>query len=206
MIPYQEAGEATKKQGEAPLKAIKTAGSLALGTAGGGLALSKVMPFLSKYIPQDLATKALSKIDPRFGKFIKNALGSGFKYDEVKQFIEEKAIEGKDQEPAKQNRNIIQQYSPELHEFIDQEIKSGRSPIEAGAIAQNDKRFINVIKKLSKEHKTSWSNILQSIYGGIGQSQSPQQSQPSQPSQQPGQGQQALMSILQKIQQSRGGQ
>src|SRR6185312_10659550 len=107
------------------------------------------------------------------------------------------------QEPPKESRNIIQQYSPELHQFIDQEVRKGHKPIEAGAIAQADKRFKDIISKLTKDHQTPWSNILESVYGGGEQALPPQN--PQQPQQQSGQGQQALMAILQKIQQSRGG-
>ena len=82
----------------------------------------------------------------------------------MKDFIGEKSEEGQ-QEPAKQNKNIIEQESPELHSFVDQEIRKGRKPIEAAALAQKDKRFSNVIKKLMKTHKTSWSNIIESIFG-----------------------------------------
>lgn len=194
MQPYQEASQEIRRQGELPIKALKTVGSLAATTAAayaGGPVLSRVMPFLSKYIPEDLAIKGLSKIDPRFGKFIKKALSSGKSFDEVKGFIEEKAEEGAQEEQAKESRNIIEQESPELHQFIDQEVKKGRKPIEAGAIAQNDKRFTDIIKKLMKNHKTNWSDIIQSIYG-TGETAQPQQSkaalQPEQQQQSQGQG------------------
>lgn len=206
MQPYQKASEEIRRQGEFPANAIKTAGSLAvraIPTIGGGLALGKVLPFLSKYIPEDLAIKGLSKIDPRFGKFIKMAMSNGKSFDEAKEFIREKA-EGS-QEQSKENRNIIEQYSPELHQFILGEIQNGRKPIEAAALAQNDKRFSNVIKKLEKDHKTNWSNIIQSTYG-VGETAQPQQMQQQPSSQQIGPGQQALMQVLQKINQKLGGQ
>ncbi len=202
MQPYQEASQETQRQSEIPIDIFKSVAKTAIGY-GGGIALSKVAPFLSKYIPENIMVKGLSKLDPRFGKFIDKALSNGTSLEEVKSFISEK-MEGQEdsqkQEPPKENRNIIQQYSPELYQFIDEQIKNGRDPLQAGAIAQNDKRFSSIINKLSKDHKTPWSNILQSVYG---QSQKPQQ-QNSQ--QQSGQGQAALMAILQKLQQSRGGQ
>lgn len=109
--------------------------------------------------------------------------------------------------PSKEGRNIIQQYSPELHQFIEEQVKNGRNPIEAGAIAQNDKRFSSIINKLSKDHKTPWSNILQTVYGqGELQSLQPEQNQQQQLQQKPGQGQAALMAILEQIRKSRGGQ
>jgi hypothetical protein len=205
MQPYQEATEEIRRQGELPLNIAKNLGSVAGAAATaylGGGAINRVLPFLSKYIPEDLAIKGLSKLDPRYGSFIKKALGAGKSFEEVKEFIGSKIEEGQEEKKPKENRNVIQQYSPELHQFLDQEIKKGRAPIEAGAIAQHDKRFKDIISKLSKEHKTPWSNILEAVYGAQGQAKQSAQ----QPQQQSGQGQAALMEILQKIQQARGGQ
>ncbi len=201
MQPYQEVTKEIRRQGELPLKIAKNVGAVGSAAATaylGGGAINRVLPFLSKYIPEDLVVKGLSKIDPRYGNFINKAMAAGKSIEEVKDFIGSK-IEDQN-EPVKQDRNIIQQYSPELHDFIDQEMKKGRTSIEAGAIAQNDKRFKEVINKLSKDHKTPWSNILESVYGSQPTSNTSQQ----QSQQQPGQGQAALMAILQKIQQSRG--
>lgn len=203
MQPYQEASQEIRRQGELPLKAAKTVGAVAGAAAstylGGGL-INRVLPFLSKYIPEDLAIKGLNKIDPRYGKFIQKAMQAGKSFDEVKEFIGEK-IEGSSQEPAKENRNIIQQYSPELHQFIDQQIKQGRRPIEAGAIAQNDKRFKDVISKLSKDHKTPWSSILESVYGDSQQTQPQEQMQQTQQQPSSGQGKQQLIQAMQALSQ-----
>ena len=106
-------------------------------------------------------------------------------------------------------KNPIQQHSDELHAFLDNEIKKGRQPLEAGALAQLQPKFKKVIKKLEEDHKTPFSSILQSIYGeGEQQSkaalqpqpeqaQSMQQGQP-QPGQQ-GNGDQDLIAAFQKI-------
>lgn len=223
MQPYQKAGKEIQRQGEFPKEILKTVGSLA-ATAGttalGGLAASRVLPFLSQYIPQDLAIKGLSKIDPRFGKFINKALSKGTDFEEIKNFIKGKAEEGEEKQPAKQNGNIIQQESPELHSFVEQEIKKGRKPIEAAALAQNDKRFSDIIKKLMKIHKTPWSNIIESIFGNGDTAQQQERQQPQQeqqpqqpvaqqqPQQQPqqsggGQGLQAIMQALQQAEEAR---
>lgn len=159
MEPFELESQAARKQALAPFNALKTGVSLA---AGAGI-VNKIAPFLSKFLPENLAIKGLNKLDSRFGKFINNCLKNGYNFDEVRDFIGDKVSE--EEEPAKQNGNIIQQYSPELNQFMDQEIKKGRKPIEAGAIAQNDKRFSNIIEKLSKDHKTPWSSIIESIFG-----------------------------------------
>lgn len=168
MQPFQSASEELKRQGEVPIKvASKAIGSAAgvASAAAGGLALSRVMPLLSKYVPEDLAIKGLSKINPGFGKFINKALQAGESFDEIKSFITEKAEEGEGEKSSKDERNIIEKYSPELNSFMDQEVKKGRSPIEVGAIAQHDKRFQDVISKMSKDNKTNWSSIIESVFG-----------------------------------------
>jgi hypothetical protein len=186
MNPYEKTAQEMKRQAQGPKRFAQTALSIGstLGVASFAPVLAKAAPFLSQYIPENLAIKGLSKISPKMGKFVSDALNSGYDFGEVKNFIGDQIKESQTEQP-KEKRNIIEQYSPELHSFIDQEIKKGRNPIEAGALAQNDKRFSEIIKKLSKDHKTPWSNILQGIYGN-GQTAQPQQ----QASQQPGQSQQ----------------
>jgi hypothetical protein len=211
MNPYEETSVEMKRQSEGPKRFGKAALNVggALGAASFIPILSRAAPFLSQYIPENLAIKGLSKISPKFGKFVKEAINGGYDFQQVKDFIGDQINEsGK----AKQNGNIIQQYSPELHQFMDQEIKKGRSPIEAAALAQNNSKFAKIVDKLSKDHKTPWSQIVEGIYGSgqqagqaqQGATQTPQQGQQGKP-QQGGQGQQALMAILQKIQQARGG-
>jgi len=215
MQPYQEASREIQRQQRIPGNIARGVASV-VGTGAAASLFGRVMPFLSSYIPQDLAIKGLNKVNPTIGNFVQTALGQGYAFDEVKGFLRDK-FEKK--ETSKDDRNIIQQYSPELHSFIDQEVRKGRKPIEAGALAQNDKRFKDIINKLIKDHKTPWSSILESIYGGEGMApiqgqsqaalqpeQMQQQQMQQQGQQQPGQGQQALMSILQKLQQSRGAQ
>lgn len=183
-------------------KSIAATGSLATASVASPLA-SKIMPFLNQYIPSALAVKGIERVSPKLGSFLRKGKDMGLDIEEGLNFFKEKFSSDKSNEPAKENRNIIQQYSPELHQFIDQQVKSGRSAIEAGAIAQADKRFSGIINKLSKDHKTPWSNILESVYG---QAQSSNDSATNQQqNQQSGQGQVALMEILKKIQQSRGG-
>lgn len=210
--PYQEATEAIKKQGEAPAQFLKGAAQTALGVAGGGAVLNRVLPFLSKFVPQDLAIKGISKINPTLGKFVQGSLNQGKSMDEVTDFIKEKAgisepKEEKKQEKPKGQGNIIEQFSPELHEFLVSEIGKGRSTDEAGAIAQSNSMFKGVIPKLEKQAGARFSDILKSVFGGQQQAQQSQQAQPQQQPQQSqsGPGQQALMAIMQKINQQLGG-
>lgn len=180
-----------------------SAASIAAGTAAGTMA-SRIMPFLNQYIPAGFAMKGINKVSPKLGSFLQKGHEMGLDVEDGLNFIKEK-IGGENKEPAKQQRNIIEQESPELHTFIDQEIRKGRKPIEAAALAQNDKRFGSIIQKLMKTHKTPWSSIIESIYGNGDMAQpSQQQAQPQGQQQQTQQGQggsgaQKLMDILAMI-------
>lgn len=216
MQPYQEESQEINRQQSSTGNFIKKAGSAALGVTGIGLTskfASKVLPFLSEYIPESLAIKGLSKINPNIGKFIKGSMEQGHTFENVKDFLKEKIQdqeqEGTKKESGKENpkekRNIIEQYDPELHTYLEQNLKKGMPLLEAGQQATKHGRFKKAIEKMTKDHKTPWSAILQTVYGQMGKPQQQEQQQPQQ-GQQGGQGQAALMSILQKIQQARGGQ
>lgn len=220
---------------------LKTAATAAVGFGGSALALggklgSKIMPFLNEYIPADLAMKGINKVSPRLGEFLKKGMSKGLNLKDGLEFIKENL--GSQKKP-KEQKNILEQYSPELNEFIKGHIQKGRAPLEAAALAtigEEGNKFNKIIQKMAKDHKTSFSAIIQSIFGAAKNNQQPQlandvmnpvgsqpsgppsaeqqaftkqqQNSPTPPQQQgkPGAGQQALMSILQKIQQTRGGQ
>lgn len=184
MQPYHKAAEAIRAGQEAPIHLLKQAGLTALGggvARAGGKALGKMIPavgaLINKYVPDDLLQKGLSKIDPRFGKFIQGALDEGYTSEEVREFLGDKV----EKSMPKEHRNPIEQQSPALHAFIQEKIKSGDDPIRAAALALFEKGNPHEadIRKIEKEHKTNWSQLVQSIYGG-GQG-APQQGAPQQP-------------------------
>jgi len=163
MNPYEKTAEEMKRQSERPKKVAKHAigiGSTIAAASSFAPILARAAPFLSQYIPENLAIKGLSKINPKFGKFVKNAMDEGFDFKEVKDFIG-----GKIKESQEEEKNIIQKYSPELFQFIDQQVKQGVSPLEAGHKAQNEKKFSDVIKKMTGDNRTNFLNILEMIYG-----------------------------------------
>lgn len=221
MQPYQKAGREIQRQADAPGNALKKAALAAPVLATGGGALSRILPMLSEYIPSNLAANGLKKIDSRFGKFIDGAIGSGQTLDEVMGFIKKQlGSEEKAESPKKQKMgNAVRLYSDELMDFLESEVGKGRDPLEAGMVARQQPKYKKVIEKMEREHKSSFDSILQSIFGMPQQKNQGQalqgqqmdmfqgqvQQQTQQGSQQGGQGQQALMAILQKIQQSRGG-
>ena len=210
MQPYQAATENELQHQKIPGKLLKYGGA-----AAGGYLARRIIPFISQYISPETQVKGLSKIDPRMGGAVEHAMDVGYSQDEINDHI--KKMVTPDEEPAKQSRNIVEQYSPELHQYILEEVKKGQTPISAAMKATYDKslgkKFKDVLDKISKQHKTPWHNIIESIYGS-GEAQPKQQmaqqspqmvpQQPqsvSQAPQQPGQGKQALMAVLQNIQQ-----
>lgn len=192
-----------------------------LKTAGGivsGAAIAQISPFLSPYLSSDIAMKGLQKVSPKLADFLQKGKSMGLKVEEGLQYIKD-ALQGSpeqaSQQPPQQSTNIIKQYSPELYDFLEKEIQSGRSPDEAGALAQMEKKggkgFKSIIDKIVKDHKAPWSAILQTVFGSTQMAQ-PQQSAPqaqiapamaTQPAQ--GGGQARLMEVLQKLQQMRSG-
>lgn len=195
MIPYRKATDSLIKQHERPAKLLKTAASIGLTGAGAALA-SKALPFLSEYIPSELAMKGLSKVSPKLGKFVQEGLSLGKSFDEIKEFV------GSQLSPALQNEqeqkpNILQQYSPELFGFIQEEVKKGRTPMQGAGLAKLSGKFGQVIKQMENDHKMPYSSIIESVFG----EEEPQQ--PSQPQQQmaQGNGDEALMAAIQKIMQ-----
>lgn len=217
MQPYQLAAEEQKRQGEMPITALKKAGSLTAGIGSaaiagklGGIAFDKVAPFLSKYIPQDLAIKGLNKIDPRFGKFISKAMSAGKTFEEANGFISGKMdeetkneVEGEAKAP-KEELNIIQKYSPELHEFLVSEIKKGKPAKTAAILSRMERKgmkdFKKIIRKIEQDHKAEFEDLVEKIY----ETSAPMQNQtalPTQQTQQIGQPQQAPQQTMQPKQQ-----
>lgn len=200
MEPYQEATEESLRQSAAPFKSAAYLGGAVLGS---GAILGRIAPLLSKFVPWQTAAKGLSKVDNRLGKFISSAEKMGYSADEIRNFMGEKIEEKK----GSNDKNIIKQYSPELHEYIAKEIGKGRSPLEAGALASTQDSFKKIIKKLSEDHKAPFASIIETVYGT---SQKPQQSELSRAAlteqfnqgQPQGEGKSALLNTMQEITQA----
>lgn len=167
--PYQEAEEEELRRGNKPLKAIKYATSLGVGALGGNSLVNRILPFLNNHIPENIAKKGIAKVSPHLGKFVESATNLGHDFYEIRDFIRGKAAEEKEEfKKPKENRNVIQQYSPELHQYILDEIQKGRSPLEAGAVASMQDTFKEAIKKITKDHKAPFSSIIETVYGNSG--------------------------------------
>jgi hypothetical protein len=222
MQPYQKATEEVLRQRKAPIKALELVASGAAAYAGGSLAskafgsgiASRITPFLNKHIPEDIAMKGLKKIDPKIHDFANLAKEYGNSFDTIRGFLEDKITSEDSKKSSSGDKNIIQQYSPELFEFINSEMQKGRAPLEAGALAELQPNFKKIIKKMAEDHKTTFASILQTIFGqgqqgqqqGMAQTQQEQPQQPQQGQQASGNGNALLLQAIQSINQRLGGQ
>jgi hypothetical protein len=71
--------------------------------------LKRILPFLNKSLPIDLALKGLGKVDPKFAKMISLASGAGYTGNQILDFLRKEAGMGKTQ----QNSQIDPRLSPE---------------------------------------------------------------------------------------------
>jgi|ERR1700754_1213178 len=206
--PFEENEQYMRRKDQEPLKLLRQGAAIGTAAFGGSSLINRILPLLSEYVPEELAKKGIAKVSPKLGQFVESATNLGHDFYEVRDFIRGKAAE---QEEESKNakidkRNIIEQYSPELHQYISEEIQKGRAPLEAGALASLQEIFKEPIKKITKDHKAPFASIIETIYGpGQGQSQSqgaPQQmgGQQMQPPGQGGQGGQGKAALLQTMQ------
>lgn len=198
--PYQEADEEILRQNQFPQKALGTALGAAGAIGGLGPLLSRAAPFLSSFIPDNLAMKGLGKLDPRIKSFIDKGIKAGYSFDDIKNYLGE-AIEGNQgkEGKAQDQKNIVKQYSPQLDQFIMAEIQNGRSPIEAGALAQMQEPFKRIIKKITEDHQAPFASILDTIYGSSQQAQPRPQGTAQTQGGQAGQGKANLAQTMQAL-------
>ena len=186
-------------------RGVKTA--IGIGSAAIG---ARILPFLNEFITPDIAIKGISKISPKIGGMLQKGMEQGLDVKEGFEYLKNNLVGS--QEKPKENRGIIEQYSGDLNFYLKELIGSGTPPQAAAKMALKVGQYKSTIQQLEKDHKTPFSTIVENEFGTGELAQQPAQQvqsappqQQSQQAQQPGQGQQALMSILQKIQQSRGG-
>lgn len=167
------------------MRGASTLGGLAVTGLGGGKALaglaSNVAPFLSQYLTPDIAMKGLKKVAPQLGEFLERGVKAGLNVEDGLNYIKE-SLQPKEEAEIGQ-KNIIEQYSPDLFQFIQSKISEGMTPLQAAALAQmpGKSSFANVIKKIEKDHKTPWSNIVQTVFGNESNAAQPQPAQQQAP-------------------------
>jgi len=192
--PYQKASGEIQRQAREPTQGIQSLGLIAGKTLLGATVLGRVLPLLSSYIPSNIAMKGLNKLDPRFGKLFDGLEKAGIPIEEAFSFLKEKAGLSESQK-SKQKQNLIQKYSDQLNQFLQNQIQQGRQLLEAGALAQLDQKFKNVISQMEKDYKVPFSSILENTFGNVQQSENIQQES----QQSTGSSDQAIMAALDKI-------
>lgn len=132
--------------------------SLAKGAVGSFAGLGTVAalsPWLNEYLPIDLAIKGISHVSPKLGSFLKKGQKFGLDVKEGIDFIRNKVGEDKS--------NFVQREHPDLHQFMQQEMTSGRTPEEAAGLAYLQKR--DQIDSLIKKFNKPWMTIVEEVYG-----------------------------------------
>lgn len=208
--PDEKTSQYRIEQSEKLANTVKST-ALGLGSAAFGAGLtSRILPFLSEFIPADLAMKGISKVSPQIGKFLKNGQDMGLGLKEGLDFLKNKM---NPQQEQKQNSPIdmIKGYSPELSEFLMKHIQSGRQPQEAAAMAKMPGKFDKDVRNIEKDTGENFVDLINRLFGvqqpsptqqpqaQQGAAQPQQSQQAAQQSQQPNQGDAALMAALDKI-------
>lgn len=184
-------------------KGVKTAVGLGVGAATLG-AGARLMPFLNDLIPTDLAIKGISKVNPEVGKFLQKGMSQGLDVKDGLKFVKKQFGIGSES-PAKDDRSIIEQYSPELYQFLMGEIQKGQTPFNAAVLAAKSGKYQKEIQQMQKDHKTGFGALVNSVFGGgqmavKNQSKAAvQQNQPQQAPPQSGNSDQAILAALEKI-------
>jgi len=195
MQPYQKANEEIKRHQQIPTKVLGSAISAATAISGGGALAKRALPFLSKYIPADLMRKGLSKLDPRFGKFIEGSLDHGYNIDEVRNFMSGKLEEPQNNQSEKpKSEDPLQDFETnhnDIAQALARIMQNGQSPDAAAAILKSSSAFSKKIKDLEKQKGKNFIDYILEIFGNRGQGT---QQQPMQPEMQQTQ-QQALQQV-----------
>lgn len=202
--------EKSRGRDQAVKSGLKAAASALTGAGAIGLS-SKIAPFLSQYISPEIAVKGISKVSPKIGEFLQKGMAMGLPVQEGLDFVKEN-LGGVKQDIKKgsgpKNINVLGQFSPELQQFVEEKIQSGKSPDHAAALAMNQAELSDIVRGVEAKTKKRFTEFVREIYEGKavdqGQSQAALQN-PSQGMQAPQQQQggnvsdQDLMSAFQKI-------
>jgi len=192
-LASQSAIQKSKQEDELLKKGIGF--STGLGTAGLGVGLAKkALPFLSEFIPVDLAMKGINKVAPEIGKFLKKGQSMGLDLKKGFNFLRENLS------PKSNQSNPLQDFEtnyPEIVQALSGHINNGRSPQEAAAILKTSTPFGQKIKKIEKDTGKNFVDFILEMMGG---NQSSQMQQPQQIQQQAPQG----TPVTQQTQQSQG--
>jgi len=187
--PDELASQAEIGRAKSTDKLLKRGAGLATTAIGAGVA-SRIAPFLSEFIPLDLAIKGISKINPKIGEFLKKGQSQGLDLKDGIEFLrnqfspkEEIKEESKPIDPLQDfetNHNDIAQALARI-------MQNGQSPDAAAAILKSSTAFSKKIKDLEKKMGKNFIDYILEIFGNRGQAtqQQPMQQQMQPEMQQP---------------------
>jgi hypothetical protein len=169
MRPDEQASMAEIQRDQRMRQNVSKGVGAAVGAASAAFG-ARALPFLSEYIPTDLAMKGLQRVAPKVADFLRKGQSAGLDINQGMDFIKSKMSTNEEPAQAQDNRNLIEKYSPDLHQFILDQIRGGQTHLGAGALAELEKKggkdFKPIIEKIKKDTKSTWGQILESVYGG----------------------------------------
>ncbi len=181
--------EKSKTRDSRTKSVLSTAANAATGIVGGSMAL-KVLPFLSEYIPLEIAKKGIDKIAPKIGKFLDHGISQGLSLQSGLDYLKSEFIPEEGKEKRKEKKaNEIGQVSQDLQDFIEQQVQAGKSPDHAAATAMIKPEFMEVTQQIEKQTGKPFPTSIRELYEGKavnqGQSKAALQGQPDQMQGQP---------------------
>lgn len=186
--PDEEVAEKEVKKAKERTSEVKSvlsnAANAATGIVGGSMAL-KVLPFLSEYIPLDLAKKGIDKVAPTLGRMLDQGLKQGLTLQSGLEFLKGEFIpeEGKKMREEKK-KNEVGEVSQELQDFIEQHVQGGKSPDHAAALAMVNPKFMDMTRQIEKQTGKPFTASIRELYEGRAvnqQGQGQEQGMPQQP-------------------------
>lgn len=179
MQPYQRAAEARRSGEEYPLQILKSSGMTALGggvVSLGSKALNKLVPaigsLINSYVPEDIAIKGLSKIDPRFKGFIEGAIKEGYSFDDIREFLGDKINKSQQATQTNPLQDFETNY-PDVAQALQNTINNGQSPDAAAAILKSSSSFGKKVKDIEKATGKNFVDYILEIFGPQASSQQP---------------------------------
>jgi hypothetical protein len=192
----RESAEREIEESERPERLAKKALSTGVSIAAGGLGLGslgvgknmikRLLPFLNKALPEEIAVKGISKINGKFGKFIEEGIKKGLPASGAIEYLRNEA----------QNSPVAKK----LEEFRAAASKDSPARAKLRKELGGEDRFIR--HEMQKQQKQQNKQILQER--SEAEKLERQKIQGANQGQPQGGGQAALMQILQQINQRLG--
>ncbi len=191
--PDELAAEADIERSRESDRLIKRGANLAVGVGSAALgagAASRILPFLSEFIPVDMALKGISKVSPKVGEFLKKGQSMGLDIKEGLDFIKQNLTPASTQPEEPQENPIIKEAKnfetnyPDIVKAIMRTIEKGHSPQSGAELLKKSDIFKTRIKKIEKETGKNFVDFIVDLMGNQPMQQQAQPQEQVQPTQQ----------------------